>query len=91
MSICGTCDSKFETDEAYINHFCATTGHTPADPEHHGPEFVEIQKSALERAKQRDEVDNARQDEAIATLGQRIEAPIVAEMPPIEPPVYPTT
>lgn len=91
MNICGTCDSHFETDEAYINHFCATTGFTPADPQHLGPEFVEIQKSALERAKERDEVDNARQDEAIADLGIANSAPDIAQIAPIAPPVYPTT
>lgn len=83
--ICGVCNNEFASEEAYVEHTC-TTGFTPAQPEHLGPEFLEVQKSALERGKEAieptDEVQIARQEEAIQTVVAAIEsAPVVEEAP----------
>lgn len=67
----GLTGAVFETEEAYLNHVSPVTGHTPQEPEHLGPEFVAVQKAALERGKERAETpkQEAKQDEAIAALG----------------------
>ena len=88
-SICSNCTQQFESDEAYIAHQCSATGFTPAQPEHLGPEFVAIQKAALERAKERDDVDNEKQDQAIAQL-PAVEETASAEVAPTAP-VYETS
>jgi len=66
--VCGVCNDEWLTEEEYLNHTC-TTGFTPAQPEHLGPEFAEVQKAALERGLAHvdpaDEVAVARQQEAI--------------------------
>lgn len=64
----------FSTEEDYLNHVSPITGHKPVEPEHLGPEFLEIQKASLERAKEREEVDNVKQDEAIAEVQSKIDS-----------------
>lgn len=94
IHICGKCTKQFDSEEAYIVHPCSD-GYTPADPGHQGTEFLEIQKAALERAKEREDVDNDKQDIAIAALDEKIkevnsETVPVVEVSPVEqtPPMY---
>lgn len=50
---CGKCKAEFDSEDAYINHTCETTGKTPADIEHLGPEFALISEAALKRGAER--------------------------------------
>jgi hypothetical protein len=47
--VCGTCHDEFLSEDEYLDHVCPVTGFTPRDPDHHGPEFANVQKAALER------------------------------------------
>jgi hypothetical protein len=55
--ICGQCKMGFKTEEDYIKHLCVETGFTPADPEHHGEEFLNVQKFALKRGEIRKQLE----------------------------------
>lgn len=46
---CGACVDEFLTLKEYLEHPCPATGFTPTQPEHLGPEFLEVQRAALER------------------------------------------
>lgn len=47
--VCGLCMGIFASVEDYTGHTCASTGFTPADPQHQGPEFAAVQQAALQR------------------------------------------
>lgn len=47
--ICGRCSDEWLTEQEYLAHTCPTTGFNPTEPDHQGPEFVEVQKAALSR------------------------------------------
>ncbi len=71
--ICGLCQQTFATEAEYIAHVCAKTNLTPADADHFGPEFKEVQRYALERGAARidakaDPESAAAQEEAIAEV-----------------------
>lgn len=53
IHICGRCKAEFDSEEAYNGHTCPETGVTPADPEHHGEEFLAVQEAALKRGEER--------------------------------------
>lgn len=83
--ICGRCNQHFGSEADYIAHTCPETGFTPADPEHQGAEFAEVQKYALERGKERlsDPAAIAKQEAAIAEVQQTIDNP-AEEAPALE-------
>lgn len=58
-NICGQCNQGFASEQEYLDHTCATTGFTPQDPEHLGPEFVAASQAALERGAKRAELEEA--------------------------------
>lgn len=74
--ICGKCLDEFLTEQEYLDHKCPITNFTPADPEHHGPEFLAVQAAALERGREQLDIpaDIAKQDEAIAQVQEQIAA-----------------
>jgi hypothetical protein len=81
--ICGLCHDEWLTEAEYIAHVCPATNTTPADPAHLGGDFLEIQKAALERGKERlqatpeaDPTQLERQDAAIAEVAQAIAEPV---------------
>lgn len=92
--ICGTCQDKFGTEDQYLSHTCSD-GFTPQQPEHLGPEFLEVQRAALERGKERvveegDKTQVAKQDEAIQAVQVTIDAtptPTV-QTEDRQPPIY---
>jgi hypothetical protein len=47
--VCGLCQGVFNSVEEYTGHTCPSTGFTPADPAHQGPEFAAVQQAALAR------------------------------------------
>jgi len=50
---CGQCGGGFETEAAYLEHICNSTGYKPTDPEHHGEEGKAISEAALKRGEKR--------------------------------------
>jgi hypothetical protein len=76
--ICGRCNDEWLTEAEYVAHVCPATNVTPADPAHLGADFLEIQKAALERGKDRLEEPAAieRQEAAIAEVEQAIAEPV---------------
>lgn len=51
--ICGQCQKQFEQEQDYLNHKCPSTGFTPRDIEHQGPEFAVVSREALRRGEER--------------------------------------
>lgn len=51
--ICGQCNQQFTSEEEYLIHKCATTGFTPKEPDHLGPEFKAISEAAVARGEAR--------------------------------------
>lgn len=75
MTICGTCKAEFENDDKYLDHVC-TTGFTPRDPDHLGPDFARVSKTATERGEKRVELEGQGLDPQAA---QAKAAEVVAE------------
>lgn len=74
--ICGQCNKQFTSEEEYLNHTCESTGFTPKDPDHLGPEFLAIQKAALARGEARKNPSE--------------KAPVQEAPPAVEEPISPT-
>ena len=53
MVICGKGGEEFKTKKKYLEHECVETGYTPKDPEHFGSQFLNVQKAALKRGKEK--------------------------------------
>lgn len=76
MEKCGQCNQEFEDTDAYLAHDCPTTGFKPTEPEHQGPEFLHVQKAALERGMERlpdDTADVMVQQAAIDEVQEKID------------------
>lgn len=58
--ICNLCKGEFKTDLEYTGHTCKSTGVTPKDPEHFGPEFASISEAALKRGAERKDEKTAK-------------------------------
>lgn len=82
MHICGQCNQQFNTEEDYLGHKCPSTGFTPTQPEHLGPEFKAISEAALARGATRvgEEVHPSEAPEIKADPTQEIK-----ETQPIQP------
>jgi hypothetical protein len=72
--VCGQCNDEWLTDAEYLAHTCPKSGFAPTAPENLGAEFIDIQRSALERgletikADGADPIQVAVQEEAIQQL-----------------------
>lgn len=88
--VCGVCHDEWLTEEEYLNHVCPQTSATPQQAEHlinsTTPEFASIATAALERGAEvaqanGDEVQVARNQEAIEQLNGTPEVQSVVEQP----------
>lgn len=55
---CGKCAKEFDTEEKYCTHKCKTTGFTPKDADHLGPEFKKVAEEAQKRGAERKEKEH---------------------------------
>ncbi len=94
MHIDSLTGAVFPTEEAYLAHVSPVTGTTPVNPEHHGLEFMQVQKAALERPLNRDEkpeqFDEAKQQAAIEQMNETIAVVSEAAPEPDQTPVVET-
>lgn len=90
---CGQCNDEWLTEAEYLAHICPKSGAAPTSADNLGPEFVEIQRSALERGLDGLKEENApaeqiaAQEQAIGQLTVVSEpAPEVTPVPPVQEP-----
>lgn len=51
--ICGQCNQEFNSEQAYLDHTCPSSGTTPTDPANLGEDFQAVSDAALQRGEDR--------------------------------------